>query len=55
LIEVYWSSADPKEHKKTAHYQTWRDTVVEMIAEPRSSVKYSNIFPGDESWGQLHP
>jgi hypothetical protein len=55
LIEVYGSSAAPAKHKKTAHYQTWRDTVAEMMAEPRSSVKYSNIFPGDESWGQLHP
>jgi hypothetical protein len=34
LIEVYWSSAAPMEHKKTAHYQTWRDTVAGMIAEP---------------------
>ncbi len=50
LVEVYCSPADPKEHKKTAHYQTWRDTVAEMMAEPRSSVKYSNVFPDDEGW-----
>ena len=23
----------------------WRDTVADMMAEPRSSVKYSNLFP----------
>jgi autoinducer 2-degrading protein len=51
LVEVYRSSADPAEHKKTAHYQTWRDTVAEMMTEPRSSVKYDNVFPDDEGWG----
>lgn len=51
LVEVYRSSADPAEHKKAAHYQTWRDTVAEMMAEPRSSVKYDNVFPDDPAWG----
>jgi len=51
LIEVYRTPADPAEHKKTAHYQTWRDTVADMMAEPRSSVKYDNVFPDDEVWG----
>ena len=31
LVEVYRSSQVPAEHKKTAHYQTWRDTVAEMM------------------------
>ena len=39
LVEVYRSSTDPMEHKKTTHYQAWRDAVAEMMAEPRSSVK----------------
>jgi len=51
LIEVYRSESAPAEHKKTAHYQTRRDTVAEMMAEPRSSVKYANVFPDDEGWG----
>jgi autoinducer 2-degrading protein len=50
LIEVYRTSQDPARHKETAHYQTWRDTVAEMMAEPRHSVKYANVFPGDEGW-----
>jgi autoinducer 2-degrading protein len=50
LIEVYRGPDDPAEHKKTAHYQTWRDTVAEMMAEPRSSVRYDNIFPDDLAW-----
>ena len=51
LVEVYRTPADPARHKETAHYQTWSDVVAEMMAEPRSSVKYDNVYPGDEGWG----
>jgi len=51
LVEVYRMPDDPGEHKKTAHYQTWRDAVAEMMAQPRSSVKYDNVFPDDAGWG----
>jgi autoinducer 2-degrading protein len=51
LVEVYRTEADTGRHKETAHYQAWRDTVAEMMAEPRSSVKYGNVFPDDEGWG----
>ena len=51
LVEVYRTPDDPAEHKKTAHHQTWRDTVTQMMAEPRSSVKYDNVFPDNEGWG----
>ena len=51
LVEVYRTPDDPAEHKETAHYQTWRDAVAEMMAEARSSVKYVNIFPDDPGWG----
>ena len=37
-------------HKETAHYATWRDTVAPMMAEPRSSAKFANVFPGDAGW-----
>jgi quinol monooxygenase YgiN len=50
LVEVYRNVDAPAEHRATAHYRTWRDTVAEMMIEPRSSVKYDNIFPGDEGW-----
>jgi hypothetical protein len=46
-----WRLYRVEEHKKTAHCPTWRDTVAEMMAEPRSSVKYDNVFPDDEGWG----
>ncbi len=44
LIEIYQTEEDPKRHKETPHYRTWRDTVEKMMAEPRRSVKYSNVF-----------
>ena len=50
LIEVYRSTEDPARHKETAHYARWRDTVADMMAEPRSSVKYANVFPDDSGW-----
>ena len=51
LIEVYRTADDPARHKETDHYQIWRDSVAEMMAEPRSSVRYENVFPGDQVWG----
>ncbi len=45
LIEVYRSAEAATLHKQTAHYQTWRDAIADMMAEPRKSVKYSNVFP----------
>jgi len=51
LVEVYRTPDDPARHKETAHYQAWRDAVAEMMAEPRTSVKYANVFPGDAGWG----
>ncbi|HEY5671039.1 MAG TPA: putative quinol monooxygenase [Anaerolineales bacterium] len=50
LVEVYRTADDPARHKDTAHYATWRDTVAEMIAEPRTSIKYTNIFPDESGW-----
>jgi quinol monooxygenase YgiN len=50
LVEVYRSVEATTAHKATAHYTAWRDAVAEMMAEPRSSVKYSNVFPDDAGW-----
>jgi quinol monooxygenase YgiN len=50
LLEVYRSQEATVRHKETAHYATWRDTVTSMMAEPRTGIKYSNIFPADEGW-----
>ena len=45
LVEAYKTEAAPAQHKETAHYLKWRDTVAEMMAEPRQGVKYRNLFP----------
>jgi quinol monooxygenase YgiN len=50
LVEVYRTPDDPARHKETAHYQKWRDTVADMMAEPRTSIKYTNIFPDEKGW-----
>jgi quinol monooxygenase YgiN len=50
LVEVYRNPQAPAAHKETSHYQAWRDTVAPMMAEPRSSVKYANLFPEDSGW-----
>jgi quinol monooxygenase YgiN len=50
LVEVYRSADAPARHKETAHYATWRDAVAPMMASPRTSVKFANVFPADAGW-----
>ena len=50
LVEVYKTADAAAAHKETAHYARWRDTVTEMMADPRQAVKYTNIFPKDPNW-----
>ena len=50
LVEVYRTPADADLHKQTAHYLRWRETVADMMAAPRTSVKYVNLFPDDAGW-----
>jgi quinol monooxygenase YgiN len=50
LVEVYRTPEDPAKHKETSHYQKWRDTVADMMAEPRTSIKYTNVFPDEQGW-----
>jgi len=50
LVEVYRDADAPARHKETAHYAKWRDTVAPMMAEPRTSVKFNNVFPDDSAW-----
>jgi (4S)-4-hydroxy-5-phosphonooxypentane-2,3-dione isomerase len=50
LLEVYRSATAVSAHKETAHYARWRDTVADMMEEPRSAVKFQNVFPLDDKW-----
>ena len=50
LVEVYRTPEAAAAHKETAHYAKWRDAVAPMMAEPRSSVKYNDVFPDPQGW-----
>ena len=50
LVEVYRSQEATVRHKETAHYAAWRDAAEPMMAEPRTRMIYSNVFPADEDW-----
>ncbi len=50
LMEIYRTTEDPARHKETQHYQTWRDTVADMMAAPRTSVQYGSVFPDQSGW-----
>ena len=45
LVEVYRDQEATLKHKETPHYAQWRDRVAEMMAEPRTSVRFTNVFP----------
>ena len=53
LVEVYRDAAAAAAHKETKHYPVWRDAVAPMMAEPRSSVKFANLFPGRRRIGEM--
>jgi len=50
LVEVYKTAEASAAHKATQHYARWRDSVADMMAEPRQGIKYVNIFPEDANW-----
>ncbi len=50
LVEVYRTEEAPAQHKETAHYLRWRDEVAPMMASPRTSVRFTNVFPDDGGW-----
>jgi (4S)-4-hydroxy-5-phosphonooxypentane-2,3-dione isomerase len=49
LYEVYRDDAGAKAHKGTPHYARWAEMVAPWMAEPRHSVKYSSLFPENDS------
>ena len=50
LVEVYRSPEDQAQHRLTAHYAAWTEAVAPMLAEPRSSLKFDGVFPGEDGW-----
>ena len=55
LVEVYRTPEDAVKHKETTHYALWRDSVEDMMEEPRSSIKFTSITPDEEGWGSPNP
>src|SRR4051812_16588494 len=45
LVEGYRTDEASVSHKATQHYQTWRDSVAQMMAEPRNSEKFQVVSP----------
>jgi (4S)-4-hydroxy-5-phosphonooxypentane-2,3-dione isomerase len=50
LVEVYRTEDAPGIHKQTAHYAAWAEAVADLMAEPRTSHRYVNLFPEDAGW-----
>lgn len=50
LVEVYTNQEASKTHKDTRHYRVWRNAVNDMMAEPRSSLRFKAIYPPVSSW-----
>lgn len=51
LLEVYRTVDDHGRHKETPHYKKWQQIAEPMMAEPRTRIFYSNVFPDDQGWG----
>ena len=50
LDEVYVDQAAADAHKQTEHYARWRDTVAGMMAQPRSSTRFTAVAPAEDGW-----
>ena len=50
LNEVYVDQASADAHKQTPHYARWRDAVAGMMAQPRSSTRFTALFPEEQGW-----
>ncbi len=48
LYEAYESEEASAEHKNTAHYLTWRETVADWMAQPRQGIKHTILAPLDK-------
>jgi len=45
LYEAYDSQESAAAHKKTAHYEAWREAVAPWMAQPRKGIPYNSICP----------
>jgi len=47
LVEIYRDTDAAAAHKATQHYAVWRDAVAPMMAGPRQSVKFDQVYPDE--------
>lgn len=45
LVEVFRTPEAVAQHKQSAHYDRWRNSVEPLLAEPRTRLVYQNVFP----------
>lgn len=50
LVEMYQNEEAVSAHKQTTHYAKWKAGVEPMMAQPRNSLKYRNIFPEEKDF-----
>jgi quinol monooxygenase YgiN len=50
LVEVFRDEDAPLAHKETPHYKAWREAVEPMMAAPRTSRRFTNVFPKQAGW-----
>jgi autoinducer 2-degrading protein len=49
LYEAFESEEAAAAHKTMGHYLKWRDTIKDMMAEPRYGVRYNILEPKERS------
>ena len=49
FVEVFRTDDAPAAHRETAHYKQWRELADPMMAEPRTSAKYTEVFPESDA------
>ncbi len=55
LYEAYETEEASAAHKNTPHYLKWKETVQDMMAEPRKGVKYNILQPNDKTKWHSYP
>ncbi|PWB50887.1 MAG: antibiotic biosynthesis monooxygenase [Anaerolineales bacterium] len=50
LVEIYKTEVDIAKHRDTAHYVRWRDSVADMMVEPRARNTYHIVYPPEAEW-----
>jgi (4S)-4-hydroxy-5-phosphonooxypentane-2,3-dione isomerase len=49
LYEVYKRKEDFVAHQQTPHYLRWKQTVADMMAQPRQGIRHTTLFFGDDA------